>query len=391
MLESFFYVAQGKIHLKEPGKPARQIESKFGQSLVDRNSQIQRRNSWKTQGTGAKFMSGSLLWGRQSEEGDEIPVVVNAISRGTEPDEVLYSLSTHEIGGVFSLRGADEKRLLHTADFRVGHLSVHRPENKIACAVRTKGGSHIAVMQGDGREFTDVTQGDSLDLNPNWVPSTAGQVIFQSSGIARNAGGVNVGVSPTRVEQVDIVSGEVTTLLADERFDYLNPAMDTAGNLFCIRKPYISPRQSFNPLRAALDLVLLPFRLLYAVFQFANFFTMRYTGNTLVSSGNMRQREADLRQMMIMDNLYHATRAPGAFLNPQKQWKAPRSWELIRRTGVGEIDVLERSVLTFDLLENGSVLFSDGRRIVLRDSNGAKKELLKDEFISQVLSRSNGE
>lgn len=389
MHESFLYVAQGRIHLKEPGKPARLIESKFGQSLVDRNSQIQRRNSWKTQGTGAKFMSGRLLWGRQFEEEDEIPVVVNAISRGTEPDEIVYSLSTHEIGGVFSLHGADEKRLLHTADFRVGHLSSHRSENKIACAVRTKAGSHIAVMRGDGRELTDVTQGDSLDLNPNWVPNAASQIIFQSSGIARNADGVKVGVSPTRIEKVDIVSGDVTTLLEEEKFDYLNPAMDTEGNLLCIRKPYISPRQSFNPLRAALDLLLLPFRLLYAVFQFANFFTMRYTGNTLVSSGNVRQKEADLRQMMIMDHLYHATRVPGSFLNPHKQWKAPRSWELIRRTEAGEIDVLERGVLTFDLCENGSVLFSDGRRIVLRAATGAKKELLKDEFISQVLSVSS--
>jgi hypothetical protein len=388
MDESFLYVAQGKIYCKEPGKPARLIESRFGQSLVDRNSQIQRRNSWKTQGTGAKFMSGGLLWGRQFDEEDEIPVVVNAVSRGTGPDEFLYSLSTHEIGGVFSLHGADEKRLLHTADFRVGHLSAHHSENKVACVVRTKAGSHIAVMQGDGSEFTDVTQGDSLDLNPNWVPNTANEVLFQSSGIARNAAGLNVGVSPTRIEKVDIASGEVTTLLEDEKFDYLNPAMDPAGNLYCIRKPYISPRQSFNPLRAALDLLLLPFRLLYAVFQFANFFTMRYTGNTLVSSGNVRRREADLRQMMIMDNLYHATHAPGAFLNPHKQWKVPRSWELVRRTETGEIEVLDRGVLTFDLLENGSVLFSDGHRIVLRDENGAKKELLKDEFISQVVSLS---
>ncbi len=386
MHESFLYVSQGKIHLKEPDKPARLIESKFGQSLVDRNSQIQRRNSWKTQGTGAKFMSGRLLWGRQFEEDEEIPVVVNAISRGAGPGEILYSLSTHEIGGVFSLTGADEKRLLHTADFRVGHLTAHRLENKIACAVRTKGGSHIAVMQGDGRELTDVTQGDSLDLNPSWVPDTANHLIFQSSGIARNAAGVNVGVSPTRIERVDIDSGVITTLLENNSLDYLNPAMDTAGNLYCIRKPYISSKQNFNPLRAALDLLLLPFRLLYAVFQFANLFTMRYTGNTLVSSGNVRQREADLRQMMLMENLYHATRVPGAFLSPNKQWRAPRSWELIRRAQSGETKVLEKGVLTFDLLKNGSVLFSDGRRILHRDLNGVKKELLKDEFISQVLS-----
>jgi len=58
MTPSVLYVAQGKMNLLEPGRPPRLIESKFAQSLVDRASAIHHRNAWKTQGTGAKFMSG---------------------------------------------------------------------------------------------------------------------------------------------------------------------------------------------------------------------------------------------------------------------------------------------------------------------------------------------
>jgi hypothetical protein len=77
------YVAQGRIHFKEPGKPARAIESKFGQSLIDRTNQIHQRNSWKTEGTGARFMSGRALWAGQAlQDQEEYPVVVNAVSRG---------------------------------------------------------------------------------------------------------------------------------------------------------------------------------------------------------------------------------------------------------------------------------------------------------------------
>jgi len=386
MLQSFFYVAQGKIHLKEGDKPARLIESKFGQSLVDRASQIQKRNAWKTEGTGARFMSGRMLWAGQLDQDNGIPIVINAISRCNGQGEVLYSLSTSEIGGVFSItRNGAERRLLHTADFRVGHLSANPSDHKIACVVRTKGGSHLAVMQGDGRELTDVTQGDSMDVCPNWVPGSTNELVFQTSDIGRDAAGKPAGSSPARVEKLNLETGDIVTLLGDETHDYVDPKMDAAGNLYCIRKPYVSPRASFDPLRAALDLVLLPFRLLFALFQFVNFFTMRYTGNTLVSSGSARQRQMDLRHMMIMDNLAQAMRAPELFVGPNKDWIAPRSWSLVRKTNAGEIEVLEKGVFTFDLAENGIVLFTDGKRVVQRNKDGAKKELLRDQFISQVL------
>lgn len=387
MQVSFLYVAQGKIYLKEPGTQARLIESKFGQSLIERNNQIHQRNAWKTQGTGARFMSGGLLW-RQPDENGDMPVVINAISRGNHEAEFLYSLSTHEIGGVFRMTGsgADERRLLHTSDFRIGHLSAHPSGDKIACAVRTRGGSHIAVMQGDGSEMTNVTQGDSLDVHPSWIPDSSTELLFQSSGVARNAAGVCVGVSPAAIEKLNIETGEITTFLADNNFDFVDPKMAVDGSLYCIRKPYLSPKSSFNPLRAALDLVLLPFRLLFAVFQFVNFFTMRYTGNTLVSSSGVRQKQPDLRQMLIMDNLAQASRMPTASLDPGKRWRPPNSWTLVQRTVDGQIRVIEKGVLTFDLVKDGSVIFSDGTRILLRHPDGSREELLKDEFISQVLA-----
>src|SRR5260221_14677559 len=104
METSFVYVAQGRIYFKEPDSPARTIESKFGQSLIDRTSQIRQRNAWKTEGSGAKFMSGGMLWAGDPNQGkNETPVVVNAVSCGTRPGEILYSLATGEIGGIFSV------------------------------------------------------------------------------------------------------------------------------------------------------------------------------------------------------------------------------------------------------------------------------------------------
>jgi hypothetical protein len=388
MSRSVLYVTQGKINLKEPDKPARLIESKFGQSLIDRASVIQERNAWKTKGTGAQFMAGRMLWAGGDRDPMEITQAVTGVSRGTRQGEFLYSLASDEVSGVFALRNqaTDEQRLFHTADFRISQLNAYPSEDRVACVVQHRDLSNIAVMRGNGSDLTDVTQGDSIDRAPSWVPGPGTELIFQSSGIARNQQGVNTGVSPARIEKLNLESGEILTLVQDETCDFLDPHMDAKGDLYCIRKPYHSLHPSFNPLRALLDLVLFPFRVLFAIFQFMNFFTMRYTGKTLVTSGNARQKQADLRQMMMLGNLMQAQRDAEKSAERDREGLVAKSWELIKKTGNGELQVLERGVLSFDLCDDGAIVFTDGSRVFLRQPDGKKEKLAEDRFISQVIA-----
>jgi hypothetical protein len=386
MPQTFLYIAQGRIFLKEPDQPPKQVESIFAQSLVDRVQQIRQRNAWKTQGFGARFMSGGITRPDDQEQPDT-PVVINAISRGVRDGEILYSLASTEIGGIFSIErtGHNEKRLLHTADFRIRELSASSAEDKIACVIRTKSGSHIAVMRADGGELSDVTQGDALDASPIWNPGSPHELVFQSAGIARNEAGVAVGASQSQIMKVNIESGSSEVLLGDDEHDYLDPRLDPAGNLYCIRKPHVSLKPSFNPLRAVWDLVLLPVRLLFALFQFMNFFTMRYTGKTLISSGNMRYGQMDPRQMMIMENLLDARGDRSLFAPHRRNWKVSRSWALVKKPAVGELESIATGVLTFDLSADGSLVYTNGNRIFERTPDGQTQEILQDQFISQVL------
>jgi hypothetical protein len=388
MSRSVLYITQGKINLKEPDKPARPIESKFGQSVIDRASRIQERNAWKTKGSGAQFMSGRMLWGGDAADPMAMTQAVTGISRGTRQGEFLYSLATDEVSGVFALRnqGSDEQRLFHTADFRISQLSAHPTEDRVACVIQHRDVSNIAVMRGDGAELTDVTQGDSIDRAPAWVPGTADQIVFQSAGIARNEQGVIAGTAAARIEKLDLENGEISTLLQDETRDLIDPRMDSAGNLYCIRKPYHSLRPKFNPVRSLVDLLLFPFRLLFAIFQFMNIFTMRYTGKTLVTSGNARQRQADLRQMTMLGNLIQAQRDAQQSAERDREGLVARSWELIRKSGGGEPEVLERGVLSFDLCDDGAIVYTDGSRVFLRQPDGKKEKLADDKFISQVIA-----
>jgi hypothetical protein len=388
MEPSVIYIAQGKINLQEPGRPVRLIESQFGQSVIDRACRIEQRNAWKTQGTGAKFMAGRVLWGGGEEDPSAIPMAVTGISCGTRNGELIYSIATHEITGVFALRNqaTEEQRLFHTADFRVGQLSAHPTEDRVACVVQRRGTSNIAVMRGDGSDLTDLTQGDSMDRAPSWVSGSSAELLYQSAGIARNQQGNNVGTSSVRIERLNIDSGDITTLLGDEHYDYLEPRMDADGNLFCVRRPSWSRRRRFQPLRAILDLILLPFRVLYALFQYMNFFTVRYTGNPLVTSGDARQKHADLRQIMLLENLMQAQRDAEGIFTREKDSLVARSWELLKKPANGEPQVLQKGVLSFDLCADGSIVYTDGRRIFLLHPDGTKSVLGKDQFISQVLA-----
>jgi len=391
MSHSFAYLSQGELHVKLGDSPVRAVESRYGQSLRDRVMQIQTRNSWKTQGTGARFMSGGMLWGNQSRDSAEMRIAITGISAGCEDGELLYSLATDEIGGVFLLRNqaSEEQRLLHTADFRVRRLASSPGKDRVACVMQhNAGSSSIAVMQGDGTDLREVTQGDTIDDAPRWAPGSGHEIIFQSAAIGRNRAGLAVTQAPFAIHQLNLDAGEVTTLAEDPKFDLLMPHQTADGTLFYVRRPYRDPSQPPPFWKAILDLILLPFRLLFAVFQFLNFFTVRYTGNTLTTAGNARQKHADIRQMMVWGNLIDAQKTADRD-SPDAPALVPKTWELMRRSpGSGE-EVVAKGVLSFDVYADGSVLFSNGSGIYRLDRQGTRETLAKDALIDQVVAIEN--
>jgi len=386
---SYAYLSQGQLHLKIGNDPVRPIDSKFGESVRERAAQIHDRNSWKTRGAGAKFISGGLLWGRQPGEPSDIRIDITGISRGCKPGELFYSLSTDDIGGVFLLRNraTDELRLLHTADFRVRRLAAGSGQDSVACVVHRKGGSScIAVMRSDGTEMRDVTQGDTIDDAPHWVAGCARELVFQSSAIGRNRAGFAVTQAPFAIHKLDLEAGSVTTLAEDPKFDLLTPQLSIDGSLYYIRRPYRDPNQPANLWRAALDLILLPFRLLFAVFQFLNFFTMRYTGNTLTTTGSARQKHADIRKMMLWGNMLNADKTADRS-DDGTPALVPKSWELIRRRKESNSEeVVTKGVLSYDLYSDGAVLYSNGSGIYRLDPSGSVERLTKDSLVEQVVA-----
>ena len=281
------YLAQGKLHVCDDGAVST-VESAFGRSLRERAVAIHQRHAWKTQGRGSQFMSG-MLWPGQAHDPAEFPIMISSVARGRSPGELLYSLETDTVSGIFAVdAGGVEQRIFHTNDFRVRQIALSPDGATVAASIVHKNfTANIAVLQIEGSDFFEASEGDSIDSAPHWVPGSR-RIVFQSAGIGRDRTGRVSGIGPFTVQELDLDSGEMTCLAEEAGYDLLGPQKNADGALCYIRRPYGPEKRNLSPLKALLDTVLFPFRMLHAVFQFFNFFSMRYTGKPLSIPGAPR-------------------------------------------------------------------------------------------------------
>jgi hypothetical protein len=375
------YLTQGKVRIKCGADAPRTVESPYATSIHDRALRSKQRNAWKTEGGG--FLSGQMLWGRGGSPAEgPAPVLVTSLSRGAAPGQIVYSLASGTLSALCEAEnlGAEERRLWNDNRSQVQHIDVCSRTGNIACSVLHKtGNANIGVMLKGEPGISEATEGDSIDTAPHWVPGDTRRLVYQSAGVGRNREGQFLALGPFGIHMVDIDSAEMETLAEDERMDFLAPQMSADGTLYYIRRPY-NEHAKIKPLRALKDTVLLPFRLLFALMQFLNFFSMRYSGKKLTTPDGTPKRDVDLRQMMIWGNIVQAEQAT----EDDSADLVPSSWQLARRTANGDEEVLAKGVLAYDLASNGAVVYSNGNAIFMLHPDGRREQVLKERMIEQV-------
>jgi len=391
MSKDLAYLSRGKLYIKRGDAPAELLESRFGESVQRRAMEIQRRHAWKTGGRGAQFMGGGALWGGNDKDPAEMPITITGLSQGCWEGQLVYTLNTPDVSGIFLLREGDffEQRIFHSADHRVAQVSAYPGQDRIAFVLRDRSGSSsLAVMTGEGKDFAEITQGDSIDEFPRWVPDQPGTLVFQSAGIGRDGKGVFAGRGAYSIQQIDVEAGEIRCLAENEKFDLLSPQVSADGSLYYIRRPYEAPRARVSPWQLLADALLFPFRLLYALFHYLNFFSVMYTGKPLKTAGNARAKEMDMRRLMLMGNYVNALEAMKRSADPETPALVPSTWELMRSVsrGAGEHEVLAKGVLSFDVQEDGSIVYSNGSAVFRVGDAGKPILILKGELIEHVVA-----
>jgi hypothetical protein len=240
-------------------------------------------------------------------------------------------------------------------------------------------------MQGDATDLRELTEGDSVDQAPSAVPGRPA-LVFQSAGIGRDREGQPRALGPSEIRQLDLETGEIDTLASSPGHDLLGPRAGADGSLYYIRKPHRLPGGA-TFWGATRDFLLFPARLLYAFFQYLNFFTTRYSGKPLTTAGGPEQKGADLRQMMVWGNLIDARDAArdGAAHGDDTPDLVPSSWQLVRQRGQTAPEVLAKGVLAFDLDGRGLPVYSNGSAAFALDEQGRRTLVVKHSAIEQLV------
>ncbi len=378
------YVAGGGLHIKLGEEAPERLASAFGEGVLKRATQIRRRHEWKEQGRGARFMAGGLLWGTGHDPGGT-PIVLTSLTSGPTPGQLLYTIDAGGVEAVcsYSLQDRLENRLRHGSKLEIRHLTADPDQQLLACSVdHGDGTAGLAVMNNDASNLREITEGDSVDLAPSWVPGGQQRMIYQSAGVGRNREGRPVELGPFLINQLDLERGDIEIRASSTDADLLGPRLRADGRLYYIRRPRQPTRSSVG--RILLDIILFLPRLFYALFQYLSFFTARYTGKPLTTAGGPKKQGADMRQMMVWGNLIDAEQAaendgdePAAVV--------PRSWKLVCQAPDGTTQNLADSVLSYDLVADGSIVYSTGSAIYRLDEKGKRERLVTGKAIQQVV------
>jgi hypothetical protein len=402
---NFAYLSGGKLYLKLGQTNVQTIVSEFGQAVQQRELQMQRRNGWKQKNVATNFLSAGISLDPKQDRAI-VPAVQGVCP--TSADRLLYTLAAGEVGGIFALErlGASsveaigqnpapahaqktrEKRLFHSADFKIDRVDFNHAYQLIACAAICKdGSSNIATMPAHSVHLMQVTEGDSLDLAPKWIPGFRRAIVFQSAGIGRDGAGYIIEQKHSTIEQLDIDRQEVVTLASDPRYDLLSPQMTADGTLYYIRRPYQPLRQRVRFSQLIKETLSIPARLLSAIFEWLNFFTRRHTGKSLLAVPQLSEPH-NSQQMLLLGRVIDVggeIERNRRFGDADSPALVPRSWELIEQFPHREPKVIAQGVVAFDVGQSGQIVYSNGSAVYGVLPGGVAQRLVVDRPIEQVV------
>jgi hypothetical protein len=382
------YISQGKLYLWAPDGTVRDVESEFGRDMQVRTQQMQKQKAWKNRSTMELMMPAGMAkqLQRQAEEA-LLDVNITSVCPAGE-GSVYYSLESDGMGGVFTFDTARdrENRLFHSADFKVSYLDLDPKQAQMACTMNYPNGSaNIATFALDAVRPRDITEGDSIDLAPRWVPGSGRALVFQSAGIARNADGYVRGRSAFCIEKLDFQAQDVLTLANDPKSDLLGPQMDAQGLLYYIRRPY-RVRTHIGFWQMVKQVLLIPVRLAQAIYGFMDYFAKIYAGKPLMGA-SPGQPEIEPKFL----------KAWGEWVTPEMLMKGnrqvddetaalvPDTWQLVRQGTHGVPEVLASHVLSYDLAEDGSIIYTNGSAIFKISPKGEQERLHTGKFIEHLV------
>lgn len=383
---SVAYISSGKLFCKTDNGAPREISSPYVQDIEDRLARSKERNAWK-QNTSFQISANGNARNFSGEGGG----IVFASALFHKDRSLLYFLKDQGIGGLFSfdLNTGVELRILHRQHLDLSDLQLDATGKKIVCCSGgNDGASNIATLDIDGNQFREMTGGDTVDASPAWLPDDEDAIIYQSAGLARSPEGYVAAVGHMTLQKLNVRTGSIDTVLDSAAHDFMQPRVSTDGMLHFIRRPYELP--TYSSTNIVLDTLPFPFRLLRAVFHYLNFFSIMYSRKPLTGAAGPKV-QADIKDIILKGRRIDAEQAlrRESAINGVASL-VPRSWELVRRNRQGQETVLATNVASYDLMADGSIIYSNGRAVFVLGEHGESTLILKEDLVGDVTGKTGG-
>lgn len=385
-MSSLFYLSNQNLYLLDGNKsitvPCQAIDQ-YKKNLVE----IQQRKEWKTKGTGAQF-TGNFSQDDQVDLNHIFPTDVVL----TSDHKMIYTACLQEGTSinVKSLNDLQETEglILRKNDFVVQDMAYDEAKKRLALSVNSNGYErHICILPLDANRTQYLTEGDCQDSNPCFDPQDTMQIYYDSCGLAY--GEHRVAYSPKEIYHLDMGTGELQTVASDPKFDFFKPKMDSLGNLYFIKRPYSRDGSHHSPVTTIKDIIFAPFKIIRAIVGWLDFFTQRYTGESLkTTSGNnpAKSQQKSEEELFVEGNLIKAQQ------NLERNQKSgekypgmiPKSWELVKMSPTGEMTTLKRGVMSF-ALKDDTIFYSNGKYLIELDADQNEHLRIEAKLISKII------
>jgi hypothetical protein len=384
------YLAEGKLYLVEPQKEARLIDSHFAQEVLDRQERNRERHDWKGQGMAWQFTQ--MPMGMRVPDTRVRQINFAGVARGASNEgqiELVYALRNGPVGGLFVWTASNgfERRLLHRNQFVPTDLARHPIDGTLSVSLRLNDGTaNIGVINPEGKGLREMTEGDSVDECPSWAGGNGRVLVYQSSGVGRNAAGIVAALGPYAIMRLDLDSSDLSMLIDSESHDHLAPRLSADGSLYFIRRPYqATDHVEVSPLKVAKDILFFPFRLIAAIVHFLDWFSLVFRRKPLITTGGPAREGPDARYMMLWGKLIDAEKALREGKGDSTKSLVPKTWELVRRAQDGSEKVLMKGIIAFDLCDDGGVVYTNGMEVHQLDNAGNDRLLCTGKLIERVI------
>lgn len=400
MARQLLYISKGKMYITV-GDKTRQVDSGVLSRYLERVRTGARRNAWKTGGEGAKF-TGTYDPGASAS--DRVAAVSARVSSMAYAEGALYyALTVDGAAGIYrkrSMTDVEEGTVLSDGDYLYGDLDIHL--GRMVYTAAFAGEAHLGVCDLNGGGARMITEGESIESSPVWSKTEPDVVYYSSAGLAQMdaeqlseaqmqslpallmamaEAGRAVELGPAGIYRLDLAEGEITEIAEDSRYDYVKPQSAKDGSVYCIRRPYSAAKAAKRG-SCLMDIILLPIRLLKALFGFLTIFSMKYSGSTLRSGGSAAKKKSEA-DLYIEGNLINAADALRQNSGEAYPGIIPRSWELVRCTSDGKEEVVRRGVLSF-CLDGEGFYFSNGSYILYHAPDGKEEKVVKADEVTFI-------